>query len=60
MKITDYLKEVKAEMAHVTFPSKNQTSWFTLLVIAISVGVSLYLGLFDYLFKLGLQKIFNL
>ena len=60
MKITEYLKEVKAEMVHVTFPTRKETSWFTLLVIAISIGVALYLGLFDYLFKLGLQKVFNL
>jgi preprotein translocase subunit SecE len=60
MKITEYLKDVKAELAHVSFPSKEQTILFTALVVALSLGVAVYLGLFDYLFKLGIERIFNI
>ncbi len=60
MRITEYLKEVKGELTHVTFPSRKQTTLFTVFVIVLSLGVSLYLGLFDYLFKMGIEKLFNI
>ncbi len=60
MKITEYLKEVKGELTHVTFPTRKQTTLFTVFVIVLSLGVSLYLGLFDYLFKIGIEKLFNI
>lgn len=53
-KITEYIKEVLAEAHHVTWPTKRQTIFFTIAVIAISVLVAYYLGLLDFLFKEGL------
>ncbi|MES2059953.1 MAG: preprotein translocase subunit SecE [Patescibacteria group bacterium] len=58
-KVTNYLKEVKAEMAHVTFPTRRQTSAFTLVVIILSLGVALYLGLADYVFRVLLGSFFK-
>lgn len=58
MKITDYFKEVRAEMAHVSFPTRKQTIVFTSVVIALSLGVAAYLGFIDYLLHLGLGKLF--
>ncbi len=52
MKINDYLKEVKAEMAHVSFPTRKQTMMFTGVVIVLSLAVAAYLGLVDYIFKM--------
>jgi preprotein translocase SecE subunit len=52
MKITDYLTEVKAEMSHVSFPTRKQTIMFTGVVIVLSLIVAAYLGLVDYLFKM--------
>jgi preprotein translocase SecE subunit len=60
MKITEYLKEVRAELTHVSFPTKRQTTLFTVFVIVLSLGVALYLGLFDYLFKIGIERVFGL
>ncbi len=56
-KISNYIAETKEEMKHVSWPTKNQTFMFTMLVIFISIAVSAYLGLFDYLFSLGLKNI---
>jgi len=42
-------------MKHVSWPTRNQTIIFTVLVIVISIAVAAYLGLFDYLFSLGLK-----
>lgn len=57
MKLIDYIKETRAELKHVSWATRRQAIVFTILVIAISIGVSLFLGLFDALFTYGLQKI---
>jgi len=56
-KLSNYLKETKEEMKHVTWPTRQQTVVFVVLVIVISVVIASYLGLFDYIFSLGLQSI---
>jgi preprotein translocase subunit SecE len=56
-KITEYLKDTKAELKHVIWPGRNQTFYYTLIVIVLSVVVAYYLGIFDFLFSKILQKI---
>jgi len=56
-KITEYLKETKVELKHVIWPSKNQTLYYTLIVMILSVIISYYLGIWDFVFSQGLQKI---
>ncbi|MFA6340632.1 MAG: preprotein translocase subunit SecE [Candidatus Paceibacterota bacterium] len=56
-KISNYLSETKEEMKHVSWPTKKQTMTFTILVIAISIFVAAYLGLFDYIFSIGLKNL---
>jgi preprotein translocase subunit SecE len=51
MGFINYIKETKAEMSHVNWPTKNQTVNFTLLVIGVSVLVAALLGLFDFVFS---------
>jgi len=57
MSILTYFKDTKTEMKHVTWPSVRQAFIYTGIVIAAAIIVSLVLGLFDYLFSLGIQKI---
>ncbi len=52
MKITEYLREVRTEMSHVSFPTRKQTIAFTGVVIALSLVMAVYLGLVDYLLSL--------
>ena len=56
-KLSNYISETKDEMKHVSWPTKKQTFMFTMLVIFISIAVAAYLGLFDYLFSLGLKNL---
>jgi preprotein translocase SecE subunit len=56
-KLSNYIIETKEEMKHVSWPTRKQTIFFTVLVILISLGVAAYLGLFDYIFSLGLKSI---
>ena len=51
MGIVSYLKETKAELAHVNWPSRKQSLKFTLVVVVISVVVAFFLGLFDLIFS---------
>jgi len=56
-KITNYFRESLAEMKKVTWPTKKETYNYTILVIGISLGVAVFLGLLDYFFSLGFQYI---
>ena len=51
-KIGNYLKETRAELRHVNWPTRRQTVAFTVLVICVSLVTAFYLGAFDYLFRL--------
>ena len=59
MKISEYIKESKAELSHVNWPSRNQTAVFSAIVIAISVIGAIYLGLLDSVFKMFIEKVFG-
>ena len=58
MKITQYFKDTRAEMAHVTWPSRQQAISFAVLVILISVGTAAFLGICDYVFSRLLTLLF--
>ncbi len=47
----NYLKDVRAEMKHVSWPSRRLTIMYTLVVIVLSVATGLYLGALDYIFS---------
>jgi len=51
-----YLQDTRGELRHVAWPTRLQTIVYSILVAAISVGVALYLGLFDFLFTGGLKN----
>lgn len=53
----NYFKDVRAEMKHVSWPTRRQAIVYTLVVIAVSLITAVYLGLLDYLFSLVIQKI---
>ena len=55
--IVEYLKAVRGEMTHVTWPTTEQAIAYTALVIGISVFVALLLGGFDFIFTFGVEKI---
>jgi preprotein translocase subunit SecE len=44
-----FLREAKAELKKVTWPGKTQIWYSTLIVIAFTLGVSIYLGFLDFL-----------
>ena len=54
---TQYLKDTRAELHHVAWPTRAQTITYTVLVALMSVGIAFYLGFFDYLFTTGLSRL---
>ena len=54
-KTIDYLKEVRAEMDHVKWPTRKQTIYFTIAVLLVSLVIAYYLGFLDYVFSRGLD-----
>lgn len=57
MSIIDYLRETKGELKHVSWPSRRQTAVFTAVVVLISLFIAYFLGLFDFLFRIALEKL---
>jgi preprotein translocase subunit SecE len=58
MSLSTYIKETRAEMSHVNWPTREQTIRFTLLVICVSLGTALLLGLSDFVFSKLLTLLF--
>ena len=56
-KLIQYLKDAVEEFKKVTWPTKKQVINYSLLVIAISVGLALYIGVIDFGLSLGLENV---
>ncbi len=50
-KASNFLKEVKIELKKVTWPTKKETTRYTLVVLGVCLGVAIYLGALDFLFS---------
>lgn len=58
-KINEYYKETKSELKHVVWPGKKLTILYTIIVIVLSVLVAYFLGIFDFIFSKGLEKLIS-
>lgn len=56
MSLSQYLRDTRGELRHVSWPTKKQTAIFTALVALISILMAMYLGVFDYLFSEALNR----
>ena len=54
--LIQYLKDVRVELSHVSWPTQKQAVVYTLLVVVISVLTSVLLGFFDFAFVNVLEK----
>ena len=57
-RVTEYVKATRAEMAHVNWPSREQTIRFTVLVILVSLLTAALLGVSDFVFSKLLTLLF--
>ena len=56
--VKNYFIGAYQEMRKVTWPTKSQTINYSIMVIALSVGMALFFGLLDYIFNLGITTFF--
>lgn len=56
-KLGKYIMESKAELKKVVWPTRKETINHTLLVIGISLGIALFMGVLDYFFSIGMEKL---
>lgn len=49
MKVMNFIREARAELRKVTWPSRQQVWYSTLIVIAVTFLVAAYLGVVDLL-----------
>lgn len=54
--IVIFLREVRTELKKTSFPTRAITTRYTLIVIAFSIAVALFLGGLDLLFSYLLTK----
>lgn len=54
--IVRYLKETRAELRKVTWPSREEAINLTIIVVAVTTAMAAFLGVIDYLFS----KLFGL
>lgn len=54
-RLVQYFLDSKAELKKVSWPTRQETIKYTILVIAISLLLAAFLGLLDYLFTIGFE-----
>lgn len=55
-KAIEFIKEARAELAKVNWPTRKQTLNYTMLVVAVSLAVAVFLGGLDYFFGYLLKE----
>jgi len=55
-KMLTFLKESRIELKKVTWPTREETTRYTVAVIAISLALAALLGSADFIFKTLLTK----
>ena len=55
-KISSFLKDVKIELSKVSWPTKDQTVKYTLVVLVLSFAIAIFLGAWDWVLQLILNK----
>ena len=56
-KVKLFLQESQQEFKKVNWPTTRETARLTAIVIGMSLGASVFLGLLDFIFSTALQKI---
>lgn len=55
-KITAYIKDIRAEFFHITWPDRATAIRLTLIVVVFTAAVAVFLGGVDYLFGEAVRK----
>lgn len=56
-KLITYIRESIIELKKVTWPTKKETTNYTIIIIAISLSVAAFMGIIDYFLNIGVEQI---
>ncbi len=54
--VLTFLREARIELSRVNWPTQKEIIRYTVLVIAISLVVALFLGSLDFFFSYGVER----
>ncbi len=57
MNLITYVKDSVHELKKVTWPTKKQAINYTIIVVALAIGMAIFFALLDQLFNLGLENL---
>ncbi len=49
-RVTEYFKDTRGELRKVSWPTRKQATNLTLIVLAVTIVMALFLGSLDYIF----------
>ena len=55
-KAISFLKDVKVELSKVSWPTREQTIQYTLVVLGLSLFIAIFLGAWDFIFQFGINR----
>ncbi|MGM0629235.1 MAG: preprotein translocase subunit SecE [Patescibacteria group bacterium] len=50
-RLIQYINDTKAEMRHVSWPTRRHAVVLTVLIVLVSITVAIFLGFFDFIFS---------
>lgn len=56
-KLKKYFVDSSREIKKVTWPTKKQTQNYTIIVIALSIGIMIFFAILDYVFNIVIKAI---
>ncbi|MEK7665847.1 MAG: preprotein translocase subunit SecE [Patescibacteria group bacterium] len=59
-RLVSYFRDVREEMQKVTWPSKQQATRYSLIVVGVSTIVAIFFIVLDQLFNLGLEQLLSI
>ena len=55
--ITTYLRNVRAEFAHIVWPTNRTALSHTLVIVLIAFIVAIFIGVLDFLLRTGVSSL---
>jgi len=55
-----YFRESKEEIRKVSWPSKQDTTKYSLIVIVLSIAVATFFAILDWVLSLGLEQLIQI
>lgn len=56
MPVAEFLKDTRAEISRIHWPSRRKSALLTALVVVVSLVVAAYLGALDFVFTEALEQ----